>query len=232
MSLSIHHHAERSPIYELHGNAALTLLGERLFVAGSQSDSEQLQCCALIDLSNLPRVGFRGTDSATYLQREGYQLPDAPNRAVVQASGESLLRLSQTEYFLLGSLHDGGARIASEEASWHYDEGQANYLLPRQDSHAWFALTGAYLPKLFAKVCGVDLRAEAFSVDAVVQTSVARVNAIVVNAGIADLPIFHLLCDRASAHYLWGALLDAMEEFDGKPAGIGSLLDSATSAAG
>ena len=224
MSLNIHDHAERSPLYDLHGNAALTLLGERLFVAGSPSDSEQLQRCALIDLSNLPRVGFRGPDSAAHLQSKGYQLPEAPNQAVVQSTGESVLRLSQTEYFLLGSLTDGGARIAADESSWHYDESQANYLLPRQDSHAWLALSGAHLPQLFAKVCGVDLRAEAFPVGAVAQTSVARLNAIVVNAGTTNLPLFHLLCDRASAHYLWGALLDAMDEFGGKAAGIEALL--------
>ncbi|WP_437881682.1 sarcosine oxidase subunit gamma [Pseudomonas sp. LRF_L74] len=224
MSLTIRDHAERSPIHDLYGNAPLTLLGERLFVAGAKSDSEQLQRCALIDLSNLPRVGFRGSDSAAHLQGKGYQLPQAPNQALVQASGENVLRLSQTEYFLLGSLADGGARIAADEAGWHYDENLACYLLPRQDSHTWLALTGAHLPELFAKICGVDLRAEAFPVGAVVQTSVARLNAIVVNAGTAKLPVFHLLCDRASAHYLWGALLDAMDEFGGKAVGIGGLV--------
>ncbi|UQY36850.1 sarcosine oxidase [Pseudomonas fulva] len=223
MSLTIRDHAERSPIYDLHRAAPLTLLGERLFVAGSAGEGEQLQRCALIDLSNLPRVGFRGTDSAAYLQSQGYQLPDRPNQAYLQGSGEQVLRLSQTEYFLLGSLADGGARIAADEAGWHYDGHQASYLLPRQDSHAWLALTGAHLPELFAKLCGVDLRAEAFPLGAVVQTSVARLNAIVVNAGTAALPVFHLLCDRASAHYLWGALLDAMDEFGGKTAGIEAL---------
>lgn len=223
MSLTIRDHAERSPIHDLHSHAPLTLLGDRLFVAGSAGDGEQLQRCALIDLSNLPRVGFRGTDSAAYLQSKGYQLPDRPNQACLQGSGEQVLRLSQTEYFLLGSLADGGARIAADEAGWHYDKRQASYLLPRQDSHAWLALTGAHLPELFAKLCGVDLRADAFPVGAVVQTSVARLNATVVNAGTAALPVFHVLCDRASAHYLWGALLDAMGEFGGKPAGIEAL---------
>ncbi|WP_312206823.1 sarcosine oxidase [Pseudomonas kuykendallii] len=223
MSLTIRDHAERSPLHDLHGAAPLTLLGDRLFVAGSTDESEQLQRCALIDLSNLPRVGFRGTDSATYLQNKGYQLPDKPNQACLQNTGEQVLRLSQTEYFLLGCLTDGGARVAADEAGWHYDERQANYLLPRQDSHAWLALTGAHLPELFAKVCGVDLRAETFPLGAVVQTSVARLSAIAVNACTATLPVFHLLCDRASAHYLWGALLDAMDEFGGKPAGIEAL---------
>ncbi|TBU75355.1 sarcosine oxidase [Pseudomonas daroniae] len=224
MNLNIRDHAERSPIHDLYGNAALTRIGERVFVARHAAGDEtgQLQRCALIDLSNLPRVGFRGTDSAGYLQGKGYQLPDAPNQARVQDSGESVLRLSQSEYFLLGGLADGGARIAAEETAWQASD-QACYLLPRQDSHAWLALTGAHLPALLAKVCGVDLRAEAFPPGAVAQTSVARLNAILVNAGTDALPIFHILCDRASAHYLWGALLDAMDEFGGRPAGVEAL---------
>lgn len=224
MSLNIQGRAERSPIHALYGDAELTEIGEQLFVARHHSgdEREQLQRCALIDLSNLPRAGWRGADSARYLQGRGYQLPDLPNQARVQDGGESLLRLSQTEYLLLGSLADGGARVGHEERAWRQDQ-QACYLLPRQDSHAWLALTGAHLPELLAKVCGADLRAEAFPVGAVAQTSVARLNAIVVNAGTAELPIFHLLCDRASAHYLWGALLDAMGEFGGQPAGVEAL---------
>lgn len=225
MNLTIQDCAERSPIYELYGDVALMRLGERLFVARHADDdeTEQLQRCALIDLSNLPRVGFRGIDSAPYLEERGYQLPSAANRAMPQPSGEVVLRLSQTEYFLLGSLADGGGRIASEEARWKLSE-QACYMLPRQDSHAWLALTGAHLPEVMAKVCGVDLRAGAFPVGAVAQTSVARLNAIVVNASAPGTPIFHLLCDRASAHYLWGALLDAMDEWGGRPVGVEALL--------
>ena len=52
-----------------------------------------------------------------------------------------MARLSQSEYLLLGSPEDQGQRMADEEARWELDH-QANYLLPRQDSHAWFQLTG------------------------------------------------------------------------------------------
>ncbi|MGE6689891.1 sarcosine oxidase subunit gamma [Stutzerimonas stutzeri] len=226
MTVTIQDCAERSPIYDLYGNAALTQLGNRPFVAryATGDESEQLRRCGLVDLSNLPRVGFRGADSAAFLQARGYQLPEKPNRGTSQPSGETVLRLSETEYFLLGSLTDGGERIATEESDWALGE-QACYLLPRQDSHAWLALTGAYLPQLMAKICGVDLRAEAFPAGAVAQTSVARLSAIVVNATTPGLPVFHILCDRASAHYLWGTLLDAMDEWGGKPVGIEAVLD-------
>jgi sarcosine oxidase subunit gamma len=74
-----------------------------------------------------------------------------------------------------------------------------------------------------AKLCGVDLRAEAFPPGSVAQTSAARVNVIVANLPQGELPGLHILCDRASAHYFWGALLDAMQEFDGHPVGIDAL---------
>ena len=50
-------------------------------------DVGALQQCALIDLTALPRIGFRGTHSADYLRVRGFELPEAPNRAVLQADG-------------------------------------------------------------------------------------------------------------------------------------------------
>ena len=174
-----------------------------------------LQPCALIDLTDVPRVGFRGQQSAEYLSARGFFLPDAPNRAVTQADGSHVARLSQTEYLMLGSLEDRGQRIADEEARWELDHS-ANYLLPRQDSHAWLQLSGLHVAEVMAKLCGVDLGPQAFAPGAVAQTSAARINVIVINLGSAELPAFQILCDRASLDYFKGALLDAMGEFDGK----------------
>lgn len=182
-----------------------------------------LDHCALVDLTDLPRVGFRGADSAAWLGARGYQLPEAPNRALAQPDGSWVARLSQTEYLLLGSLADRGARIAAEEAGWELGDS-AHYLLPRQDSHAWLTLTGRHVAQVMAKVCGVDLRPEAFPSGAVAQTSAARINVIVINAGSGEQPHFHLLCDRPSLAYFHDALLDAMGEFDGQPVTLDALL--------
>jgi sarcosine oxidase subunit gamma len=35
-----------------------------------------LQQCVLVDLTEVPRVGFRGQQSADYLQARGFNLPD------------------------------------------------------------------------------------------------------------------------------------------------------------
>ncbi|WDY56206.1 sarcosine oxidase [Pseudomonas sp. PSKL.D1] len=164
---------------------------------------------ALDDLTDLARVGFRGTDSAAYLQERGYQLPPQPNQALRQGDGSWVARLSASEYLLLGSFTDLGAKVAIEEAQWTQDS-RRNYLLPRQDSHAWLQLAGPQGSAVMAKLCGVDLRAEAFPLGAVAQTSAARINVIVVNAGGDGL---YILFDRASLQYFRAAVLDAMEEF-------------------
>ncbi len=164
---------------------------------------DPMPLCTLEDLTDLPRVGFRGTDSAAYLTARGFSLPDVPNRAV-----------SQTEYLLLGSAQDQGQHIADEEASWEMDHN-AHYLLPREDSHAWLQLSGVCISEVMAKLCGVDLRAQAFPPGAVAQTSAARINVIVVNVGARSEPSFQILFDRASLAYFKDALLDAMAEFDG-----------------
>ncbi|WP_448111145.1 sarcosine oxidase subunit gamma [Pseudomonas lini] len=168
--------------------------------------------CRLEYLTDLPRVGFRGAHSAEYLRSRGFVLPDAPNRAVIQADGSQVARLSQTEFLLLGSPEDQGQRMADEEARWELDH-QANYLLPRQDSHACFQLTGDHLSEVLAKLCGVDLSPQAFGPGAVAQTSAARINVIVINSGAVQQASLHILCDRASQEYFRGALEDAMQEY-------------------
>lgn len=180
------------------------------------------QQCALVDLTELARVGFRGIDSAAYLQARGFSVPTAPNRAVTQADGSHVARLSPTEFLILGSLHDQGERVADEEARWELDHS-ANYLLPRQDSHAWLQLSGVFVAQVMAKLCGVDLRAQAFAPGAVAQTSAARINVIVINLGSVSTPVLQILFDRASLEYFKGALLDAMAEFGGKALGIEAL---------
>jgi sarcosine oxidase subunit gamma len=216
---------ERSPLSHRHAGATLGGLGNSVIVAryGADDQRAQLQRCALLDLSNLARVGFRGAQSADYLRQRGYQLPQAPNQALTQTDGSRVARLSQNEYLLLGSLHDAGGRIAEEERAWQFGE-TANYLLPRQDSHAWLLLTGAHCAEVMAKLCGVDLSAQAFPSGAVAQTSAARINVIVINLAEGELPCLQILCDRASANYFWDALLDAMAEFGGTPAGVDGLL--------
>ena len=215
---------ERSPIAKSTTASYQTFGLGKQFLKDIDIDAEkQIQQCAIVDLTNLSRVGFRGQDAADYLSRYGFQLPEQPNQALLQEDGCWVARLSFTEYCVLGSLHDFGERVSQLEQGWTLDE-RANYLLPRQDSHAWIQLTGQHVALVMAKLCGVDLQQQAFTVGQVVQTSVARINAILINISDAQTQKFNLLCDRAAALYLWDVLIDAIDEFDGQVAGIEAIL--------
>lgn len=201
----------------------MTSLNAQSRIAPAPSQLGVLPKCALVDLTDVPRVGFCGADSTAYLLARGFALPDAPNRAVTQADGSHVAQLSQSEYLILGSLHDRGERIADEEARWEMDHS-ANYLLPREDSHAWLQLSGDHIAHVMSKLCGVDLRQQAFASGAVAQTSAARINVIVINLGSTSTPAFQILCDRASLEYFKNAMLDAMGECDGRLLGIEALI--------
>ena len=63
--------------------------------------------CQLQDQTDLPRVGFRGAQSAEYLTARGFTLPGGPNQACAQADGSWVARLSQNEYLVLGGPQEG-----------------------------------------------------------------------------------------------------------------------------
>ncbi|MNL54192.1 Sarcosine oxidase, gamma subunit family [compost metagenome] len=97
-------------------------------------------------------------------------------------------------------------------------------MLPREDSHGWLQLSGVFVAEVMAKLCGVDLRSQAFAPGAVAQTSAARINVIVISMGSKATPAFQILFDRASLDYFKGALMDAMGEFGGTVVGTEALV--------
>ena len=159
----------------------------------------------LRDLSAQPRVGFKGADTARWLTLQGVTFGEACNCAYPQPDGSLVARLSPGEFLLLGTSGEGLAERLEAAWSWETDAGLC-FPVPRRDSHAWFRLGGPKTPEMLATLCGVDLRPHRFADHAVAQTSVARLNAIIVRDG-GD---FHLLADSASAEYLHACLTDAI----------------------
>jgi sarcosine oxidase subunit gamma len=182
---------------------------------------------SLCDLSNLPRTGFRGLKAAQHLLSVGLPIPAKPNQAEKSANGELVLRLSQKEFWIL-------ANTNCEQSGYSKIDNLLNTTVPKeqcfalycQDSHAWLLLTGEYLGKIMAKLCGVDLSSEAFPLGSIAQTSAGRINIIVVHHHFNGQPCFSLLCDSAAAEYLWDSLCDAMQEFKGKERGLLALANS------
>jgi sarcosine oxidase subunit gamma len=197
------------------------------FNDNADQELQQARQMGLADLSVLPRTGFKGTGTVEWLATQGLSIGADSNVAYRQAGGELAARLAPGEIFLIDSLAATGELVEKLNAAWNWGTEKPRKLIgyptPRQDSHAWFMISGAQAPEMFAKMCGVDLRPHKFAVGAVAQTSIAKMSGIIIRADLGDTPAYHLLADIASAEYLWDCLLDAMAEFGGKPVGLAAL---------
>jgi sarcosine oxidase subunit gamma len=189
--------------------------------------SESLRRLGLVDLSPLPRIGFKGRGTIAAMQAAGVAVEAQPNRAFRQPDGGLCLVLAPGEVLILSGLGGDGKLVGRLASGWSMDDPRDTYLVPRASTHAWLRVTGVHAPTMFAKICGVDLRPRKFANLAIAQTSVARLNGIVVRDDIGETVAFHLLADSASAEYLWDCLVDAMAEFDGRPAGLQTLRELA-----
>ena len=170
---------------------------------------------AIIDLSERPRLGFKGRGTLPAMQKRGIAVENQPNRAFRQADGSLCLVLAASEVFLLGARDGDDSGFAKLEADWRIDDGERAYPMPRRHSHAWFAVQGEAAPDMLSKLCAIDFRPHRFDELTIAQTSVARLNAIVLRADVEDCLTYHVLADSASAVYLMSCLKDSAEEFGG-----------------
>ena len=200
--------------------------------AGVASDSDD--ALMLCDLSLLERTGYKGRGAGDWLSAYA-TLPDIPNEAVTSIAQNTLVaRLSNEEYLLIDGLEDTGVSGDSGEASqsfartldqhFKHDQPSLGFSLPRRDSHCLFALYGQSVPAMMAKLCAIDMSTDQFVEGAVAQTSVARLNAIVIRQHGIQIPKYLVLADVSAAEYLWHCLLDAMIEFSGVTVGLDELL--------
>ncbi len=187
-------------------------------------ERQQAETLALLDLTVLPRTGYKSRQTPDWLIEQGIDIPAEPNQAVTQADGSLVASLSWDEHLVLSDLALRSGQVQALDAAYTHRAGFMCYPLLRAHSHSWFAITGKHAPALFAKVCGVDMQPSAFANGRVAQTSVARTNGIVIRHDIGKLLVYYVLADSASAEYMWSGLLDAMDEWQGKAIGLDCLL--------
>lgn len=217
----------RSQLYRWHENhdAAFIKRADATYVAtygDSRNETAAAVRLGICDLSLLPRQGITGADSTGWLRVHGYAIPQRPNTAVKQTENDLLVRLSAEEFLCLrlSVLEDGPP---TGQPAWPVDGDGDAFPLPRADSHCLFAVTGDAAPAMFSKVCAVDLRSHKFANGCVAQTSVARINAIVIRHDLQQTQGFFVLTATSAAEYLWDCLLDAINEYEGQPVGIDAL---------
>jgi sarcosine oxidase subunit gamma len=219
----------RSPVYRRleAAGAVFTAVGAAALAAtfGDRAgETRAARTLGVADLSALPRVGFKGRGAVEWLTAQGAAISPAANVAAAQSDGARAVRLSASEVLILPDRAGRSGLAAQLEAAWHRESRRPRgYLLMRADTHAWFCVTGTAAPALFAKLCAVDLRVHRFARDAVAQTVLAQVGAIIVRGDIGPIPAFDVLADWAAADYLLPVLADAMAEFSGRLIGLDAL---------
>ncbi|WOD07538.1 sarcosine oxidase subunit gamma [Marinomonas sp. GJ51-6] len=194
------------------------------FIVSESAESRQSQIFSLLpsgyqssiqlkDSTTKSRVGFRGVGVEAFLTSQGVNFPSAPNQAILSEAGLWVLRLSKTEFWLVDLTGELSNSIFLLE---QLSQGLADvYRLYCQHSHGMFEISGALGSQMFAKVCGVDLSHDKLAAGSIAQTSIARVNGIIVNVSASDsVSDRYLLCsDVSSSQHLWDALIDAAQEF-------------------
>lgn len=178
---------------------------------------------AICDLTPVRRTGYKGWATAEWLAAQGCRIEDAPNRVYPQDDGSRIARLSRGEFVVLGDLFNRATLPDRLDGAWSITTANGCFRVPRADASAWVAIVGEHAAAMFAKVCGVDLRPQKFSNHAIAQTSLARMNAIICRSDLGGTLAYDVVFDMASSVYLWGAFLDAMAEFGGKPVGLDAI---------
>jgi len=178
----------------------------------------------IADLSERPRLGFKGRETLPAMLKRGIVVENRPNRAFRQADGTICMVLAATEVFLLSAVEGSEDMLSPLENGWRIEDGEHTYPTPRRHSHLWFAVQGAAAPEMLAKLCAVDFRTHRFADLSIAQTLVARLNSVVLRADIVGRPTYHVLTDSASSAYMLSCLLDSAGEFGGSVADAGSLV--------
>ncbi len=191
-------------------------------------ETTSAQHLAICDLSHLQRIGFKGVGTCKWLESQNIHIPAKVNYALPNENGCLVVRLGVNEILIFDCLRNTTSTPARLEQQWnqHYSQGNNKYccyIVPRQESHACFSVTGRYSYEMFSKLCAVDLRKEKFANHMIAQTSLARLGAIIIRNDLKSLINYIVLVDSASAEYCWDCLLDAMHEFNGKAIGTSAL---------
>lgn len=202
-------------------------------VESKENEIKYIRHLALTDLSYLQRVGFKGAQTCEWLEKQNIQIPKIINTSLTTDDGCLVARLGRNDILILDNITNETNIPNTLEQNWHKDYSQNNqacgYIMPRQDSHACFSISGSYAAEMFSKLCAIDLRIEKFANDMIAQSSLARLGAIIIRHDlINNLANYLVLIESASAEYCWDCLVDAMQEFEGNIIGTSALTELAS----
>ncbi len=181
----------------------------------------QMAELAAVDLTALPRCGFKGPGALEWLKAKGVTVPDTANRATRQSDGGLCLRLGAADILLTA---DPPGRSAHPErlcAAWAADQARPiGWDAHREDGINWFILAGRRVSEVMARTCAVDFSLGVFADLDVAQTQAIGLGGIIARADLAGLPCLHLFFDMASSDYLIERLENELSVLGGRFVGL------------
>lgn len=206
---------------QINGYAAVSLFNNEY------NELEQTKNLALCDLNFLQRIGFKGAGTCKWLEKKNIPIPENINTTLSTDKGCLIARLGENDVLILDNLHSQTNLPNTLEKKWLQDYSEKNeacgFIIPRQDTHACFSVTGNDAAEMFAKLCAIDLRTSKFKNQLIAQTSLARLSAIIIRQDLDKHINFLVLVESATAEYCWDCLVDAMQEFSGQIIGASTL---------
>lgn len=193
------------------------------------SEVNYVQQLALCDMSHLQRVGFKGAGTIEWLASQQTYAPTDINTAVISPDGSLISRLGTNDILIVDNLKNPVNVPQNLARQWQQDyapdKTPCGFIMPRQDSHACFCVSGINAPEMFSTLCAVDLRAHKFSNFMIAQTSLARIGAIIIRSDIGTLNNYYVLVENVTAQYCWECLHDAMSALSGQVIGASTLVN-------
>jgi len=162
------------------------------------------------DLSQRRRFGCKGPGAEPWLAAAGYTVPQAPNTAVVDATGVMVARLATSE-FLIEAVDGGSERVNSTRRLLGAASRPTNvYPVARQDLVV--AIEGPAIQTLLRQVCSVDFM-PLFAISGpvagpIVLTSMVGVGVVAWPRRTESGTDLRVWLDPSFAQYFWTTLLE------------------------
>ncbi|OBQ87821.1 hypothetical protein [Mesorhizobium sp. WSM3873] len=130
------------------------------------------------DLTARSRFGVKGPGSSAWLEAQGLALP--PINRIARQGGVRLLRLGGEDFLAIDDI--AGGAVAKLVAAWQAEKGPRGYWSWREEGWSWMRLSGRPAEAVMARLCALDLRPGRFADDAIAQTRVANLEAVLVRS--------------------------------------------------
>ena len=192
----------------------------------------------LSDISPLAKLDIQGNDVLASLGQKlslglslGLSLETLPVGRAVRIPAQAL-QLDTRASGLLCSLTGNHARLISPPGTAGAAHSRVESVIQQTADSACIHLTdvtsnftavqlaGPRSRALLRKLTALDLRPAQFPDLSCAQGSLAGIHALVLRADIQAHLAYQVYCGREFGEYLWGALLDAGQEFGARPFGL------------